>query len=77
MTPQPRDTATLAADLADLDAADRTTALDSSCSASNAILDLQGTDLWDHLPIHDRRTICAARVLLQQVASCSGRSPAA
>jgi hypothetical protein len=68
MTPQPRNTATLAADLADLDAADRATALDSSCSASNAILDLQGTDVWYQLPIEARRAICAARVHMRRAA---------
>ena len=56
-------------DISDFIAADRAQALDEAATASRAILDLQETDTWGHLPIETRRAICAARVLLEQVAT--------
>jgi hypothetical protein len=56
-------------DISDFIAADRAQALDEATTASQAILDLQETDTWGHLPIEARRAICAARVLLEQVAA--------
>lgn len=54
--------------IADFIAADRAEALDQANNANQAILDLQATDTWIHLPIETRRALCAARLLLDQVA---------
>ena len=56
-------------DISDFIAADRAEALDEADNANRAILGLQATDTWGHLPIEARRAICAARVLLEQVAT--------
>ena len=61
-------TTTNTVDISDFIAADRAQALDEAGTASQAILDLQETDTWGHLPIEPRQAICAARVLLARVA---------
>jgi hypothetical protein len=55
--------------IADFIAADRAEALDEADNANRAILGLQATDTWIHLPIETRRALCSARLLLEQVAA--------